>query len=280
MTFAPQIDVLTQQPGSLQVPDLSFEAILGHFPGLAEADAVCLTGSTAAGWGNTFSDIDLFVFSDIDLDLPVDETMETWPGTDRSGIKWFNWMGRYGDARVDLKVWPTDTLSKVLQPYFAEDEPEFSSLGIDAEDFVYRVSIASALKNPQFFAEMRDLLDRSSYRRSLARALKVTAENALTDVAGQLASGDVLSARISAVLSASTTADACLVIAGELCRRPKWLLRRIEATPACGIGVDEYRAVVLDGRLPSETDEQCALRVARWAQSHLVRAEAKILATS
>lgn len=272
MTFNPHIDVIAAQPRLLTAPDLSFEAILKHFPGLVEAEAVCMTGSTAAGWGNAFSDIDLYVFSDKELDLPIDETMETWPGSDPSGIRWNNWMGVYDNARVDLKVWPTDTLSSVLVPYL-EREIEFCSLGDFLQDFIYRLSIGAPLKNDEFFKQQKDLLDSSSYRRSLARRVKAEVENCLTDVAGQLDSGDHMTARVSAGLAAGFATDASLVLAGQLCRGRKWLLRRLESTPQCGITVDEYRSVVLDGARPGESDGDCARRVARWTQGQIVRLE-------
>lgn len=269
--FNPTIEVICAQPKVLNPPDLSFEAILKHFPGLAEAEAVCITGSTAAGWGNAFSDIDLYVFSDRELDLPVDETMETWPGADSSGVRWHNWMGVYDNARVDLKVWPTSTLATALEPFLGT-EVEFCAMGDFLQDFVYRLSIGVPLKNEGFFQEMQQLLDSSSYRRALARVRKAHAENSLTDVAGQLGSGDDMTARLSAGMAATRIADASLVLAGQLCRGPKWLMRRLESTPGCGIGVDEYRSVVLDGR-PGESDGECARRIARWVQSHIVRLE-------
>lgn len=272
VSFAPTIQVIAAQPAVLSVPDVSYDALLKHFPGLAEAHAICMTGSVAAGWGNTFSDIDLYVFADKELELPIDETMETWPGMDPSGLRWTNWMGTYDKARVDLKVWPTDTLSVALAPYMAS-EVEFCSMGDFLQDFVYRLSIGIPLKNEEFFRQMRAHLDRSSYRRALARFLKVEAENCLTDVAGQLDSGDDMTARVSAVLAAGFVADACLVLSGQICRRKKWLLRRLESTPECGIGVDEYRTTVLDGARPGESDRDCARRVARWAQAHIVRLE-------
>ncbi|MGW0832958.1 hypothetical protein [Streptomyces prunicolor] len=231
-----------------------------------------MTGSTAAGWGNTFSDIDMYAFSDTDLDLPVDPTMETWKSSDPSGVRWTIWMGAYGDQRVDLRVWPTVTLTTVLASYL-EKEVEFCNTGDFLQDFVYRLSIGVPLKNDAFFKEMRDLLDSSSYSRALARFLKADAENCLTDVMGQLDSGDYKSARVSAGLAAGFLTDAALVRSGELCRRKKWLLRRLESTPQCGIGVDEYRTMVLDGLRPGESDADCALRVARWTQSHIVRLE-------
>ncbi|MEU9210508.1 hypothetical protein AB0D27_21755 [Streptomyces sp. NPDC048415] len=277
--FNPTIDVICAQPRVLTPPDLSFEAILKHFPGLAEAEAVCMTGSTAAGWGNTFSDIDLYVFSDKELVLPVDETMETWPGADPSGIRWHNWMGVYDGARVDLKVWPTNTLATALARYL-ETEVEFCSMGDFLQDFVYRLSIGIPLKNEKFFQEMNELLDSSSYKRALARLLKADAENSFTDVAGQLDSGDFMSARVSADIAADHVADASLVLAGQLCRRRKWLLRRLEGTPECGITVDEYRSMVLDGARPGESDGDCARRVARWTQAHLVRLEDALLSAS
>ena len=99
------------------------------------------------------------------------------------------------------------------------------------------------------------------------------------DVAGQLDSGDYITARMSAVAAAGRVADACLVLAGELCRGRKWLLRRMESTPSCGITVDEYRANVLDGARPGESDADCARRVARWCQAHMVRMEDAFLTT-
>ncbi len=275
--FNPTLEVLYAQPAVLTPPDLTFEGILSHFPGLAEAKAVCLTGSTAAGWGNTFSDIDIYSFADKEIDLPIDETMEIWPGSDPSGLKWTTWIGAYGDNRVDLKVWPTTTLATTLEKYLAA-EIEFVSTGDFLQDFIYRLSIGIPMKNESFFAEMKDLLDRSSYRRALARFLKTEAENRLTDVAGQLDSGDDMTARLSAGLAAAAMADATLVLYGELCRRQKWLLRRLERTPQCGITVDEYRSVVLGGAYPGESDGDCARRIARWTQAHIVRLEGEFLA--
>jgi predicted nucleotidyltransferase len=277
--FNPTIEVLVAQPRFRQPPDLTFEGILKRFPGLAEAEAVCLTGSTAMGWGNVFSDIDLYVFSDRTLELPVDETMEKWPGSDKSGVRWDNWMGEYEKSRVDLTVWPTGTLATVLEPYL-RDEVEFCGMSDVLKYFVYRMSIAIPLKNEGYFREMSELLDRSSFRRSLARDGKVWAENALTDVAGQLDAGDHASARVSAGIAAAKVADACLVLHGEFCRNAKWIMRRLERKPECGIGVDEYRSVVLDGSRPGESDGDYALRVARWAQGHIVRLDGEFLNAS
>jgi hypothetical protein len=276
-TFTPVVQVLTPEPRVPTAPDLSFGGILGRFPGLAKADAVCWSGSTAAGWGNALSDVDLFAFSDQELELPVDETMETWPSSDKTGVQWHNWMGRYGDVCVDLEVWPTAALATVLAPYLGPDEPEFCGLSDELQDFIYRLSIAVPLSNNAYFERMRDLIDRSSYRRSLGRSIKTFAENQLTDVAGQLESEDVRTARFSATLAAYTAADHCLVLAADLCRGRKWLLRRLEATPACGITVDEYRAEVLDGARPGESDRDCAVRTARWAQAQLIRVEPQAL---
>ncbi|MFD7027469.1 nucleotidyltransferase domain-containing protein [Streptomyces sp. NPDC059917] len=272
--FNPTIEVIVTQPSTPNPPNLAFDAVLQRFPSLAEADAVCMTGSIAAGWGNSYSDIDLFVFSDRELDLPVDETMETWPGEDAtSGIRWVNWMGQYEESLVDLQVWPTDTLPKVLKPFLGDTEPEFGNPGLWIEDLIYRISIATPLKNPAFIENMKQLIANSSYNRALARYLKARIESRLTDVAGQLEAGDILGARMAALLAAEQVVDQSLLLAGDLCRARKWILRRLEQTPQCGITVDEYRSVVLDGKRPDESDRECAVRVARWAQSQLVRTE-------
>lgn len=273
-TFEPTVTVLASAPAVLAPPDLTYASLRGRFPGLDAAQAVCWTGSTAAGWGNALSDIDLYAFADVEIELPCDDTSETWPRDDRSGVRWSNWMGRYGDACVDLKIWPLDALEAILAPYRSTDEPESCGLSDDMQDFIYRVSIAVALRDDDaFFVRARSAILDSCYNRALARRLKILAENQLNDVAGQLQSGDVSSARLSATLAASTTADHCLLLAGDLCRRPKWLMRRLKARPECGITVEEYRQVVLNGQRPDESEKDCAVRTARWAQEHLVRVE-------
>ena len=285
IAFTPAVDLLSEQPLSLQPPDLSFDALLGHFPGLAAAEAVCFTGSTAAGWGNPFSDIDILAFSDDALTLPVDETMETWPGSAPSGLRWHNWMGRYGDSRIDIKVWSTGALTEALAPCLGQEPEFFSHAGIGhgvqgaIPDFIYRFSIGVPLKNEDFFANGRRMIDSSSYGRSMARALKVAAENALTDVAGQLLASDWTTARLSAEAAAANVADMCLVLVGDYCRNRKWLFRRLDQRPECGMSAKEYRSQVMNGPLAGESDGNCAYRTARWAQSHLVRVEPAVLGT-
>ena len=276
--FRPALRMLAPQPSTLQPPDLSAAAVFAHFPGLRAAAAVCLTGSVAAGWGNPYSDIDLFAFSDAPLVLPEDETTEVWDSED-GGLRWTTWMGRFGDTRVDLKIWPTDTPQKLLEPFAVVPEPEFSDAGEFVEEFLYRLVIGRALSGEDFLRDQIAAVHASSYQRALARLLKLTAENCLTDVAGQLDAGDVSSARISAVRAAELAADAALVLAGELCRRDKWLLRRLQSTPAAGIDAEELSAVVLDGPARGEALDSYSLRVARWAQRELIRTEDAILTT-
>lgn len=276
MTFAPSLTIITEEP-LVQTPvNLSAEALFERFPALAEAEAACVTGSTAAGWGNLFSDIDIFAFSDRALELPVDETAETWT-TNLGTISAETWMGRYGDQRVDLKVWPVNGVETVLAPFNTSPEPEFNGVSIGLRDFVYRVAIGRPLINEEFFRRMRELIAGSAFARSLARMQKSLAENALMDVAGQLASGDFSTARLSALVAADFATDTCLTLAGDLCPGAKWLLRRLERTPSCGIPPEEYRAQILEGAFPGESDEECALRIARWTRSQLMRVEDELL---
>lgn len=280
MQFAPYVDVLFSRPAATASADLSWGALLERFPGLAEAEAVSVTGSIAAGWGNPYSDIDLYAFADREIELPVDKSMELWPGSDPSGLRWTTWIGSYGDHRVDIKVFATDSLVTALAPYDASPEPEYVAKSELVEDFIYRVVAGRPLAGAAFFTRMRALFDASAYRRVRARALKLEAENALVDLAGQLEIGDVLAARVSAMRAAAFAADCCLVLHGEVCRREKWLLRRLAATPQSGITADEYRAAVLDGPLHGESEAEYALRVGRWTQDQLVRTEDEVLVTA
>jgi predicted nucleotidyltransferase len=276
LSFEPSVTVLVPQPRELELPDLSLDGILRRLPDLARAEAICLTGSIVRGWGNTFSDVDVYVFSDDELELPMDETAEAFAGRERE-LSWTRWVGIYDDWRVDLKVWATDAFERVLAPLLASPEPEFSGIQAARDDFVYRASIGRPLANDAFFERIRDLLDRSSYRRARARTLKVRSENALLDVAGQLRAGDDASARLAAMASAADVTDACLVAAGDICPSPKWLLRRLQDTPEAGITPEEYVSEVLEGTRPGESSAECALRVTRWAQSHFLRVEEQTL---
>ena len=275
--FAPSVVVLTEQPRVLRPPDLTLEGILGHFPGLAGAEAVAITGSIAAGWGNPYSDVDLFVFSDTECELPADESVETWRNEDPSGLNRQNWMGRYGDSLVDLKVWPLDAPRRALARFLDGLNPEMTQVSLLVKDFIYRMSIARPLQGEEFFADARKLIASSTYRGALARELKMAAENRLNDVVGQLAAGDTLGARVTCMAAAGFMADCCLVMAGDLCRGEKWLLRRLERTPSCGIDARQYCADVLDGPRPGESYGDCARRIADWVRAMIVRVEDEVL---
>lgn len=275
--FLPSVRVLSAAPDAPSPPDVSLSGLIQRFPGLAEATAVCWTGSRAVGWGNELSDLDLYAFSDTDIELPTDESSETWTTADKAGARWSNWAGQYGGVLADLKISSVNALRDLLSPHLSGAEPEMSGLGPTAQDFVYRMAVAVPLKNEEYFAEGREMIYGSSYRRALARELKAYAENLLVDVVGQARAGDEQSARLAATMAAAVTADQCLVLSGELCRRKKWLMRRLATAPGCGISLEEYQAEVVDGPRSGESDGAYALRVGRWSQTHLARTEGEAL---
>jgi hypothetical protein len=276
-TFAPALNVMVEQPAVLAEPDLSLAGLLTRFPGLAKVDAVGLTGSVAAGFGNALSDIDLFVFADNMPDLPVDETMETW-SSGEGNLRTTTWMGRYGDHRVDLKVWPTEAPRLALSPFLEDVAPEFCEVSHSTMDYIYRLSIARPLAGEPFFDNVRQLIETSHYGPALARSLKLAAEARLLDVAGQLMSGDLMSARLTAVEAASIAVDCRLVLTGDYCRSQKWLLRRLDkGGAACGISPATFRSDVLDGPRAGESDIAHVTRVAHWARDAISAVESELL---
>jgi hypothetical protein len=275
--FTPSVVVLTEEPRVLQPPDLTLDSILGRFPGLAAVEAIGITGSTAAGWANPYSDIDIYAFSDNECELPIDDSVETWRSEDASGLNRVNWMGRFGDALVDLKVWPFAAPRRALAGFLDGNDPELIEVSYLVQDFIYRLSVIRPLRGEAFFADTRNLIASSTYPGALARQLKVNAENRLNDVAGQLQAGDVLGARLAAMSAAGFVADCCLVLAGDLCRSEKWLLRRLERTPSCGITISEYCSMVLDGPHQGESYGDCARRIADWVRATIIRVEGAVL---
>ena len=77
--------------------------------------------------------------------------------------------------------------------------------------------------------------------------------------------------------AAGFVADCCLVLAGDLCRSEKWLLRRLDRTPACGITVSEYCTLVLDGPQQGESYGDYARRIAEWVRATIIRVESAVL---
>lgn len=145
------------------------------------------------------------------------------------------------------------------------------------KDFVYRASIALPLKGEEFFTTTSKLIASSSYQRALGRLKKSVAENRLTDVAGMLQTGDWMSARLAALAAAESVADCAMIMEGSLCHNPKWLLRRIQETPSSGLTVQDYRAEVLEGPRPDESEAECALRIAHWVRRTIIAVERTVL---
>jgi hypothetical protein len=83
------------------------------------------------------SDLDLFAFSDTTIDLPVDESAETWTSEDRAGTTWSSWMGRYGDVLADVKIGPPDAIERILAPFLEGAEPQFCRIGEVGEDVIF-----------------------------------------------------------------------------------------------------------------------------------------------
>src|SRR5256714_7060132 len=235
--FAPSVVVLTEEPRVLEPPDLSLDGILRRFPGLAAVEALGITGSTAAGWGNPYSDIDIYAFSDTECELPMDDSVETWRNEDASGLGRVIWMAGYGAALVGLKLWPRAARRRVLASFLDGNDPELIEVGYMMQDFIYRVSVIQPLRGDNFFADTRRLIATSTYPGALARQLKVSAENRLNDVAGQLQAGDTLGARLAAMSAAGFVARSFPGLARGRCPTAKWVLRRLGRAPARGVNV-------------------------------------------
>lgn len=265
MTFVPAVEVVATQAAVVELPDLSYPALLQRFPELGSAHAVCLTGSIEAGWGNVYSDVDLIAFSNHEVPLPLEETAELWPGSDPCGVDWMRWVGTYRDVYVDIKVVSTDAVKIALQPFLDGAEPELCTIGIAMEYLIYRVWIGRLLSGEAFFGAQRETIARSSYGRTLARYLKIDAESTLTDTGGQPASGDFRTARLSSMKAAGLIADSALVISGEPAAvrsgcsgasRP----RPRAASPRTSTSPRSSKAVAQESRMPSALP---ALRVGR-----------------
>jgi hypothetical protein len=208
----------------------------GPLGGPARVELAFIGGSLAVGLGHATSDVDLYV---VGTGLPDAE------------LTWIQ-------DGVPVQVNPLDAaavrrLAALASGFWitAADRPQ---LGTDVKAFSALVRLATGrrlLTSAAWESELAALSMNAVRQLLMARHASLFAVYA-EDVAGALASGDLLTAVGAAGLALEAGCEAALAAAGDVYLGPKFLFRRLARTPATAPWCDRVWGLVHDGLLPHE----------------------------
>jgi hypothetical protein len=220
--------------------DAVLTAMAGHGLLPPDALAVYLTGSRVRGWGNRASDVDVVVVSP-----------DSWSPPDGGG----NPVG-WGAARIrhvktaidgqpyDVEYWTEEQVTGLLgKVSWQAYEP---GRGLERQFMLYEVNFLDRLANAVSVAgheaveEWRQAVRDSAFKAMRAAFWRHDAVNYCSAAQGQLASGDVHSATLSARLAFEHAVDALLARHGQLSSNAKWRARRFKSVNPPSLDFDRY----------------------------------------
>lgn len=197
--------------------------------------AVFLVGSTASGWSNKKSDLDLCIVS-----------TDPWPGPESMGVAVplepaeVQWHTFHADSHSwDLAYWLDGQINQMLTKISWAEYDQDRATSDDAlapreEVFLGRVATCLPLLGEDWLERRRAEIEASAFRSILVTRSLGAADRAVEDALGQLEHGDVNSAVLSTRFALGHIVDALLEERGHYGSHiPKWRARRFqEANPA------------------------------------------------
>ncbi|MBF5028528.1 MULTISPECIES: hypothetical protein [unclassified Micromonospora] len=205
-------------------------------------EAVFVAGSVVQGWGNTGSDIDIYVICD---EAPSGVETAHRVGLQPDAVAVSRLMTN--DQKLDIEYWQDgqvdQLLDKVSWKEFYSGDVSGDRLSWPELRFLERVDHAVPIAGASWLERRREQT-RSTAIRSLmvSRALNYTTLF-IEDAIGQLESDDVESAVLSARLAFGYVIDALLAGEGKYGQSGKWRARRFRAVEQDVISFEDYWAV-------------------------------------
>ncbi|MFC0097947.1 hypothetical protein ACFFKH_10440 [Micromonospora marina] len=206
--------------------------------------AVLLVGSAAKGWSNAKSDYDFYLVCDEPwrapnhgiLNLPLDPPeiqTESFYAHDR------RWEATYWLATQVKQI-----LAKVSWEEFEKDRVAGQVLAGREEMLLERLTVCVPLLGGQWLAERQREVDASAFRSLIVTRSLGAADDSVEDALGQLESGDLHSAVLSARKALGHSVDALLEQHGQYgSHSPKWRPHRFRAANPAILSFDRYWAV-------------------------------------
>ncbi|MET8327069.1 nucleotidyltransferase domain-containing protein [Streptomyces sp. NPDC005181] len=208
--------------------------------------AAFVVGSSARGWGNKKSDIDIYLVSKEPWSGPemIDVSVPLRPAT-------IGWHTFFADNRsFDLAYWLDDQVDQMMGKvsWDAFDRVRAASgdaLAVKEEILLERVTTCLPLIGEDWLTRRRAEVDASAFRSILVTRSLGKADGAVDDSLGQLESGDPHSAVLSARIALHHTVDALLEEQGNYgSEPPKWQARRFRETSPTTLSFAKYWKLV------------------------------------
>jgi predicted nucleotidyltransferase len=219
--------------------------------------AVIVVGSTALGWANASSDVDVCVV-----------TLEPWRGAPSSGLP----VGLAPDVvpvarlslrnrRLEVRYWLDRQIDQMLERIgtdpFAASAGEASPIGAVEETFLERLSTCVPVDGSAWVARRRRQLAASGFRTLLVTRSLARSDQYAEDALGQVTAGDRDSAVLSARQALGHCVDALLESRGQYgSHDAKWRARRFRQAGSVPIAFEDYWRLEtmadFDARAPQE----------------------------
>lgn len=206
----------------------------------AGAHCVFVSGSLVRGWGNSTSDLDIYVIS---TGAWTGTPVETVPVRLQPAIVPVNAFFA-GNRRWDVEYWQETQIEQlfgyVSWPAYDSGSLRTQPLGRHEVDVLEQLSYGRPLLGVEWLrAHQRRLAD-SALRTHLVSQRLNLADIYVEDAAGQLQSGDVECAVLSARIAFGHAVDALTARHGELGQNPKWRPKRLRAVDQPVLDFDDY----------------------------------------
>jgi hypothetical protein len=205
-------------------------------------EALFWSGSWLDGFGNSRSDIDLYLIT------PSSRSTGGVPEVTGPGMPPMEMTVVPGPTRLDITRVPLDLLRKCgdFLDRLDTDNDYPTAWSDNLREFVHRLTIGIALVPDSPFEEYRSLIDPKKFRGYLKRFYQNRADSLFEDVQGLLDEGDTVSAALVARKRMEAAFDMYLATIGETNTRvDKWRWKKIKRSfHQNDVIVEKYRTCV------------------------------------
>lgn len=248
--------------------DIYLAALRAHEALPADPRCVFISGSVVRGWGNSTSDLDVYVVDDAAW---TGASSGSAPVSVGSEVR-LNAIHAEG-CRFDLVYWMANRVDRLLDAvsWNAYDSGTLTNHTFTRYDIdlMERLSYAAALVGHDWLAERQRRLSRSAFVTHMVMQRLNMAELLTEDAVGQLQSGDQECAVLSARLAFGHAVDALLAQRGEFGQNSKWRPCRFRAVKPEALTFEEYWRIETmasyDGRQPGAWVEEVVATCRRVA---------------
>ncbi|GLX47547.1 hypothetical protein Shyhy01_04970 [Streptomyces hygroscopicus subsp. hygroscopicus] len=206
--------------------------------------AVSLVGSVAHGWHNERSDYDFYVVTSREPDLPGQSSITLPLNPPRVRSQSFYLEERRWEVTYWLDSHYDQMLAKVSEDEYNRGVAPARVLAAREELALGRLDSRVILEGAEWFEARSKQLAESAFRSfMIARSLGAS-DNCVEDALGQMKSGNLESATLSARAALGSSVDALLEGHGQFgSQSPKWRPQRFRAARPDALSFEDYWAL-------------------------------------